>query len=489
VIHNLPRASSLIGTADSHRSYAAYTRALQKLADQHARAALDIREEAPDTGLTASQAREVQLHNADEASLLAEVVSLSVDYNQDIGGTRSDTPVWSNYGSDDRRDDRNAVRRAADTGIANLNRDGLLADAGAEMVTRLMERGHQGERGLTAAWAAATSDPAYIRAFGKYVTDPQNVGAALTEEERAAYQRAREVRGWVEGTPASAGWLVPITLDASVMLTGAGVRSPIRNVARVEQITSDRWRGISSAGTTAEWKAEAVAATPVTPSVAVPEVPVHFLSVFTKFSLEIEQDGLRLLENLQEIQTDAAITKTETAYATGTGVGEPAGLVTGLAAVAASVIAPTTAEVFGKLDLIKLQNDLGPRFQPNASFLLALKMINEAAVLEISAGGSLAYPEIRNGRALNRAVYEMSTVDSAYDAAVTQAHNYLALYGDWRKCFLIADRVGSSVLEVIPTIFNSSGNPTGERGCWYHTRTGSGVIVPEAGRVLDIPTT
>jgi predicted phage gp36 major capsid-like protein len=96
---------------------------------------------------------------------------------------------------------------------------------------------------------------------------------------------------------------------------------------------------------------------------------------------------------------------------------------------------------------------------------MSLKLLNETAVFELSTGGSILYPEVRNGRMLNRNVYEMSTLDSVYDAAATAAQNYLALYGDWRKCFLIADRIGTS-MEVIPHIFNSSGNPTGERGGW-----------------------
>jgi HK97 family phage major capsid protein len=88
---------------------------------------------------------------------------------------------------------------------------------------------------------------------------------------------------------------------------------------------------------------------------------------------------------------------------------------------------------------------------------------------------------------LGRNVYEMSTLDDAYDAAVT-ATNYVLAYGSWKQCFLIADRIGTS-MEIIPHLFNSSGNPTGERGAWTYARTGSGVIIPEAGRILNVATT
>jgi HK97 family phage major capsid protein len=226
----------------------------------------------------------------------------------------------------------------------------------------------------------------------------------------------------------------------------------------------------------------------VTSTVAVPEVPAHFVSAFTRFSIEIQQDGTRLVEILQEILTDALVQKQEVACATGTGVGEPEGLVTGLAAVAASVVAPTTAETYGKLDPIKIQNSLDPRWQQNASFLASMAILNETAVFELSTGGSILYPDVRNGRMLGRDVREWSLLDSVYSAAATAAHNYLLAYGDWKKAYLIADRIGSS-FEVVPHLFNASGNPTGERGAWLYARTGGGVIVPEAGRLLDIPTT
>lgn len=78
-------------------------------------------------------------------------------------------------------------------------------------------------------------------------------------------------------------------------------------------------------GTTTEWLGEAVEAAQMAPTVASPAVPVHKLSTFTvtRFSLEIQQDGLRVVESLREIIVDAANQATETAYATGTGVAEP----------------------------------------------------------------------------------------------------------------------------------------------------------------------
>ena len=81
----------------------------------------------------------------------------------------------------------------------------------------------------------------------------------------------------------------------------------------------------------------------------------------------------------------------------------------------------------------------------------------------------------------------MSTLDGDYNAAVT-ADNYVLLYGDWQEAYVVADRIWAS-LEIIPHLFGPNGRPTGEWGAWLYARVGADVIVPEAGRVLNVATT
>ena len=65
------------------------------------------------------------------------------------------------------------------------------------------------------------------------------------------------VRGMTIGTDAAGGFAVPFTLDPSIMLTSNGALNPIRQVARVFTIATDKWKGVSSAGVTASYDAEA----------------------------------------------------------------------------------------------------------------------------------------------------------------------------------------------------------------------------------------
>src|SRR5690606_40992056 len=62
---------------------------------------------------------------------------------------------------------------------------------------------------------------------------------ALTAEE----QRALSV-----GTDSEGGFAVPFQLDPIIILTNDGSISPLRQIARVEQITTKTWQGVTSSG-------------------------------------------------------------------------------------------------------------------------------------------------------------------------------------------------------------------------------------------------
>ena len=105
-------------------------------------------------------------------------------------------------------------------------------------------------------------------------------------------------------------------------------------------------------------------------------------------------------------------------------------------------------------------------------------MINTIGEFETTAGAS-KFPEIAAGRLLRRPLAECSDMSSDM---TTAASKFLA-YGDIRRAFLIADRVGSMV-EILPG-FGANQRPTAQRHVFLMFRTGSKVIVPEAVRLLN----
>ena len=132
----------------------------------------------------ASEQRKIDTHINEATSLMAphEENKLGLPLNVD-----------NTLPGDRMNDQRGEVRRQADTRVAALVRDGLMASAGAETITRLMERGSIGDRSLATRWAAATSDVDYANAFAKLIVDPAQ-GHLMFTPRRAARSRSPRAR-------------------------------------------------------------------------------------------------------------------------------------------------------------------------------------------------------------------------------------------------------------------------------------------------------
>ncbi|HEX6254374.1 MAG TPA: phage major capsid protein [Euzebyales bacterium] len=336
------------------------------------------------------------------------------------------------------------------------------------------------EGDLLSRWAVASSDPAYRTAFAALVRDPMNGHRSWSADELDAYRRAETVSRQLEiGTDAGGGFMVPFQLDPTIMLTSAGSVDPLRRISRVVTAVSDVWHGVSSAGVTAEWLAEHAEAADATPTMAQPTVNIFKGSAFVPFSVEWEGDAVNGMNELAKLLLDAADQLMAAAHVNGTGSGQPEGVASGLAA--GSKVPAGTADTIAVADVTGLQNALGARFQPNAQWLANLTVINTINSFE-TAGGSLRFPEVANDRLLRRPLNEASHLDTPGDTASAGNDNVL-LYGDFQAGYVVADRVGTRI-ELIPHLVGANRRPTGQRGAWLWFRTGAGVVVDEAFRIL-----
>ncbi|MEU6563165.1 phage major capsid protein [Nocardia nova] len=413
---------------------------------------------------------------------LGELRDLAVNNPDHIDG-----PTDRKYGSTS----RDTAMRSID---AMIKRSGLPAE-GAEKIEQVISNGPAHERSWAQRWATTAGSAEYERAYVKMLQDPQNAALRMTAEEQHAFRAgldlAQEQRAMAVnygGSGASGGYMVPTILDPAINLTNDGSNNPLRQISRVVQTTGSQWTGITSAGSTAEWVAEATEVADASPTVADPTIPVYKGDAYVPFSFELEGDAVDLLTQLREVLTDSADQLTATAYTTGAGSTQPTGLVTALVAAGGSVIVSGAGtEALDAQDPYKLQNALAPRWQANASFVAALPTLNAFRQFETD-NGTWVFPELRNTppTLLNRAVYENSNMDSTINAAATE-NNYLAVYGDFRQ-FVIVDRIGST-LEIVPHILGSHGRPTGQRGALLWFRTGSDVLIPNAFRLLKVATT
>jgi HK97 family phage major capsid protein len=399
-----------------------------------------------------------------------------------VSGVRGDNPQAPNINraadpfdlSDLRYDaSPSEVRGRAVTALEQVRG---LDDTQRQHVTQLVER-HGGE---LIGRVLATGSDTYRAAAAKLMGGQQHL---LTDAERQAVIRAQSL------TDAAGGFAVPFTLDPTILLTNAGTLSPLRQISRVETIVTEKWNGVSSAGATATYKAEAAEVADNAITLAQPSVDVERLDVFVPFSFEIGADWAGFENDMRMVILDAKSRAENTAFTTGSGADSPQGFVTGLDGTA-SEVAPTTAETFAVADIYKLEEALGDRFIPNASWLAHRAIYNDIRQFDTTGGASLwerlgaaTPPEL-----IGYPAYKSSDMDSGFDAAAT-ADNFILAFGDWKAGFLIVDRVGMN-FELVPHLFATANNrPSGQRAILAWCRNGSKVIVPEALRILNVATT
>jgi HK97 family phage major capsid protein len=328
------------------------------------------------------------------------------------------------------------------------------------------------EPGALAKHMLVTGSPTYQRAFSKAI---QHIPTSPDE--------ARALSLAVAG----GGYAVPYTLDPTIIPTSNLSVNPFRAISRVEQITGDEWRGVSSAGVTAAYAAEATESSDNAPTLAQPVISTEKAQAFVPFSIEIGMDWPGLQAEMGGLLQDAKDDLEATAFATGSGTNEPQGILTG----ATTVVTASGTASFAAADLYALENALGPRFRSRATFLTNRAQINRVRQFATAAGpvaltdnlqaGTLSPEGARNARlpvdVLGYPTYELSSM-----ASVLTTGSLIAILGDFRY-YVIVDRIGMTI-ELLPHLLGANRRPTGQRGLYAYWRNSAGVVSPNAFRVL-----
>jgi HK97 family phage major capsid protein len=323
----------------------------------------------------------------------------------------------------------------------------------------------------------ASSGPAYMRAFTKLVRSQGNL-AMLSPEESGAYTRAMSL------TDAAGGYLVPFQLDPTVILTANGSRNRVRQIARVVTATGDVWNGISSAGVTGSWDAEAAEVSDDAPTLAQPVVPIFKGAVFVPISIEAQQDETNVAAEVSRMVAFEKDRMESVAFVTGTGTGEPTGIVTALIASSPTVlVASATTDTFAIGDVYALDSALPARYADNATWLAHRAIYNLIRRFD-TAGGAGLWTTLGNGLP-SQLIERPNVTAEAMDSTVTAAaDNYLLAYGDFEN-YVIADRIGTTI-EFIPHLFGTNRRPTGQRGWYAHFRVGADSVNDAAFRLLNV---
>lgn len=335
-----------------------------------------------------------------------------------------------------------------------------------------------------------TGSQAYRTAYQKAM-----VGMSMlwTEEERDAFRAALSL------SDSAGGYAVPFNLDPTIISTKDVTTNPYRRISRVVTGVTDNWNGITTAGVTASFDAEAAEVSDDSPSLSQPSVTAHMARAFARGSIEISGDWAGIENDLRVLFQEAKDDLEGSKFTTGSGTNEPFGIVTALDD-GTSEVDPATAETFAVADVYALMNALPPKYrlatlngdatESRASWLAEVSTYNKIRQFDTGGGAGL-WEYLGGGRPaklLGFNAYEASGMRGFgdIDTAAT-AENPILILGDFRN-YLIYDRVGFN-LEFIPHLFHTSNNlPSGQRGWFAYWRVGADSINDGAFRMLDVDT-
>jgi HK97 family phage major capsid protein len=360
-----------------------------------------------------------------------------------------------------------------------------------ESATKLLERCDTSLEGRRLAdHILETSRPEYIRAFNDFI---RNGTLGL---EPAQYRLLRETetlyrdpeRAMNEGSNASGGFIVPPFLDPAIILTNTGINNPFREIATVKTITTQTWKGVTSAGVTAEWTAEASEMTDASPSLVQPTITPVRADAYVQASFEMLEDT-DIATELAMLFADARDILEGTAFAVGTGSTQPYGIVTELQLVTASRTSANTNGSLGAVDVFNLGTNLPARWQANASFVAhrGIQNLLRALATGPSQAQSAFWADFGQGlpsKLTGYPIYLASGMQSFLSAATASNDDVLVL-GDFRAGYYIIDRIGMSVA-YNPLVIGSNRRPTGEVGWAAFWRTGARAVAPQAFQLLRV---
>jgi HK97 family phage major capsid protein len=353
--------------------------------------------------------------------------------------------------------------RAADAVEHYAKRDDhwALSHDAAENVTDLIYKRGKNFGKAIAEQILVTGAPEYLAAFEQYLSDP---GGFST---RAALSL----------TPANGGYLVPFTLDPTIILTNAGSANPYRQIATVKTTTTNDWNGVTSAGVSAEWTAEGIEAADATPTVGQLKITPQKADAYLFGSFEVLSDS-DFAQQLPELLADAKDRIEETAFAVGTGSGQPKGIIpAGTSQNRAGTTAGPAAQDAYALQAALPARWRGPR--ANNAWVMNLATINVFRNTPAFTGATTSIVDDSGAipRMLGKPIYESTSVVGVF----TTGSKVMA-YLDARQYYIV-DRVGMSVV-YDPIVLGATRRPTGQ-GAWYaFWRVGADVSTATAVRVF-----
>jgi HK97 family phage major capsid protein len=400
----------------------------------------------------------------------------------------------------DPRDEKDMISRALRT-LETSGRE--LRSEQQDQVDRLLRtRSEEYDPLHLAERILVTESPVYRSAWMRVLHAGQNNRQAiLTSEELDAlrayelYERAWDgynahvYRSMGEVTTTAGGFGVPVFIDPTIILTTGSADVPMLKYCRIEQVTTNVWKGVSSAGMSWSYDTEAAEVSDDSPTLAQPSITVHMARGFIPYSIEVGQDYSNFSAEMGRLLTQGYNDLLAAKTMTGSGTGEPWGIFTAIDQTSASEVTPTTDGSFGGPDIFKVYNSLGERFRSRAIWVMSQSVASAIRQFAAAAGSASSYFTVDlQGATFMINERPVITTDYAptFSGAVpgTTGPQNVLVVGD-PSTYVFTQRAGL-VVEPVPHIFHTSNNrPSGQRGLFAWARNGADSVADEGWRLLQ----
>ncbi len=459
----------------------------EKASDRAAERMLQIEAELSDRSRRVGALHSAIAVSGDGAAALGQARSgnfSAYDGRFNIGRGRDLTEIYDRGNLDTRADEHGNAFRSKALGAIDSWRSAT--PEAQESAARLVENCDLSRQDrVIADHILGAGNPVYVRAFSKYLRYGPTAVGMFSRDEQEVWSDLHS-RAMNEGSVGAGQAIVPPFLDPAIILTNTGIVNPFRQLSTVKTITTQTWKGVTSAGVTAEWTAEAAEATDASPTFTSPSITPARGDAYVQASFEMLEDT-NIGTDIAMLFADARDRLEGAAFAVGTGSTQPRGVVTALGLTTASrTAALSNAGPIQLADLYALDGNLPPRFRPNASWVGAkgiLNLIRQATIPSLTNfspwvdfGGAMP------SKAIGYPVYEASGMLNSLSTATASNDDCLVL-GDFRQGFTIVDRLPLTIA-YNPVVIGSNRRPTGEVGWFCVFRVGSDVTNPAAFQML-----
>lgn len=283
----------------------------------------------------------------------------------------------------------------------------------------------------------------YDTAFGLML---RHGADGLTPESRQALAAgSAEARAQAVGTPAAGGYLVPEEFRKKMVeaIISFGGIAALAEVMTTDNGAETSWPTNDDSANVGAILGENTQVTEQDLTFGQGKIGAHmYTSKLIRVSFQLLQDNAFDLPGFVARKAGQRIGRAAAAhYATGTGTGQPQGLVTGLT----KNVTTGTASKIGYDDLVDLEHSIDQAYRDNAGYVLSDGALRDLRKLKDTTGRPLWAPSVAGGvpSTLNGRPY---TIDNGLAAPADGAKPIV--YGDIKSAYLIRLVRGAQVLRL-----------------------------------------